>query len=124
MVDILVMMGVPRKSILLESGSRNTYENAIETRALLEQLEAGHVILVTSALHMPRAYRVFTHAGLDVTPAPADYLGSEEDWHHYTQADPTIQLYNLLPKAENLHRTTRAMKEYVGLLMYRLHGWW
>jgi uncharacterized SAM-binding protein YcdF (DUF218 family) len=123
MAEILSIMGVPAEALLLEDNSRNTYENAVETRAILEELGAGRVLLVTSAMHMPRAYQVFTRAGLDVTPAPADFIVSERDWQHYTQPNLAIQIYNLLPKAENLYRTTRAMKEYVGLFVYRLRGW-
>jgi uncharacterized SAM-binding protein YcdF (DUF218 family) len=123
MAEILTIMGVPRESILLESGSRNTYENAIETRSVLKGLGAERVLLVTSAMHMPRAYWVFDHAGIEVIPAPTDFIVSEQDWHHYTQPDAATQFYNLLPKVENLYRTTRAMKEYIGIVIYRLRGW-
>jgi uncharacterized SAM-binding protein YcdF (DUF218 family) len=123
MADILVAIGVPRDAIWTEPASRNTHENAVETQAFLESQGIDDVILVTSALHMPRAYGVFAKTDLDVTPVPADYLVTQADWEHHTQPDLVIQLINLLPRAENLHWTTSALKEYVGIWIYGLRGW-
>jgi uncharacterized SAM-binding protein YcdF (DUF218 family) len=123
MGNILTAIGVPRQALLLESTSANTYENAVETQAILERQGLSRVILVTSASHMPRAYAVFDKTGLNVTPAPADFLVTEEDWAYYTQPDVVVQLFNLLPTADNLAATTRALKEYIGIAMYRLRGW-
>ena len=123
MADILTAIGIPRDAIWTEPVSRNTRENAVETEALLESRGVTNVILVTSAMHMPRAYRIFAKTDLNITPIPADYLVTQEDWNHYTQPDLVVQLVNLLPRAENLHWTTRALKEYVGILIYRLRGW-
>jgi uncharacterized SAM-binding protein YcdF (DUF218 family) len=123
MGNILTAIGVPREALLLESSSANTYGNAVETRAILESQGISRVILITSASHMPRAYAVFAKTGLDVTPAPVDFLITQEDWVYYTQPDVVVQLFNLLPTAENLAGTTRALKEYIGMAMYRLRGW-
>ena len=123
MADILMAIGIPRDAIWTEPVSRNTHENAVETEALLESRGVTNVILVTSALHMPRAYRIFAKTDLNVIPVPADYLVTREDWEHYTQPDPVVQLVNLLPSAQNLHWTTSALKEYVGIWIYRLQGW-
>jgi uncharacterized SAM-binding protein YcdF (DUF218 family) len=123
MADILAAIGVPRDAMWTEPASRNTHENAVETQAFLESQGIDDVILVTSALHMPRAYGVFAKTDLDVRPVPTDYLVTQADWEHHTQLDPGIQLINLLPSAENLHWTTSALKEYVGIWIYRLRGW-
>ena len=123
MGHILTAIGVPREALLLESSSANTYENAVETRAILKGQGVSRVILITSASHMPRAYAVFAKTGLDVTPAPADFLVTQEDWAYYTQPDLMVQLFNLLPTADNLAGTTRALKEYIGIATYRLRGW-
>lgn len=123
MGNILTAIGVPREALWLESSSANTYENALETQAVLESQGVSRIILITSASHMPRAYAVFTKMGLDVTPASVDFLVTQEDWAYYTQPDPLVQLFNWLPTAENLMGTTRAVKEYFGLVMYRLRGW-
>jgi uncharacterized SAM-binding protein YcdF (DUF218 family) len=123
MGDILASIGVPREAIMLESSSANTYENAVETHAILESQGISRIILITSASHMPRAYAVFAKTGLDITPAPTDFLVTQEDWAYYTQPGLVVQLFNLLPTADNLSGTTRALKEYVGIAMYRLRGW-
>jgi uncharacterized SAM-binding protein YcdF (DUF218 family) len=123
MADILTTIGVPREALWLESTSRNTYENAVETQAILERRGATRVILVTSAWHMPRAYAVFAQTGLEVIPASTDVLVTQEDWEYYTQPDAVVQLFNLLPTASNLSFTTRALKEYIGLCIYGLRGW-
>ena len=66
MAEVLEFLGVPRAAILQEPRSRNTYENAIETRRLLAAEGIDRVLLVTSALHMPRAVALFRGAGFDV----------------------------------------------------------
>src|SRR5690606_38650889 len=53
MADLLGVLGVPDDAILLEEESHNTYENALNTRALLDAEGIDHVLLVTSAFHMP-----------------------------------------------------------------------
>jgi uncharacterized SAM-binding protein YcdF (DUF218 family) len=123
MAEILGLMGVPDEALWLEPGSRNTYENALETKAILESHGIESVLLVTSAMHMPRAYGVFAKTGLQVTPAPTDFLMTQEDWEYYTQPNVLIQLFNLLPTADNLAVTTRVLKEYVGIVVYGLRGW-
>lgn len=123
MAEILTAMGVPREALWLETASRNTYENALETGAILESRGIRSVILVTSAMHMPRAYAVFAETGLDVVPAPTDFLVTQEDWECFTQPDVVVQLFNLLPTADNLAVTTRVLKEYVGIFVYKLRGW-
>ena len=123
MADLLTAIGVPRDALWTETLSRNTHENAVRTQAMLESQGINSIILVTSAMHMPRAYRVFAKTDLNVIPIPADYLVTREDWEHYTQPDPVVQLINLLPDAENIHWTTAALKEYMGMFIYKLRGW-
>ncbi len=58
-----------------ESASRDTRENARFSAALLLGRGIRHVILVTHAIHMPRAEAEFRAAGFEVTPAPTAWLG-------------------------------------------------
>ncbi len=108
--DLLVEFGVPRNAILIEAESRTTYENARFTRVLLEQRGPQTVLLVTSALHMPRALATFRAAGVDVVAAPTDFEIVEEG-------------IGWLPDAEALEGSTRAIKEYLGMVVYRWRGW-
>jgi uncharacterized SAM-binding protein YcdF (DUF218 family) len=123
MAEVLVELGVPREALWLESVSRNTHENAVETSAILRRAGLERVVLVTSASHMPRAVAALNKVGLQVIPAPTDFQVTGEDWAYYTRLDPLIQLGNLLPRAVDLERTTRALKEYIGIVIYRLQGW-
>ena len=57
----------------VEKDSRTTYENAIYSRKILAKEGITNIILVTHAMHMPRAIEVFEKAGFTVTPAPMSY---------------------------------------------------
>jgi uncharacterized SAM-binding protein YcdF (DUF218 family) len=112
--DLLVEWGVPRAAILLERASRTTYENAVYTREILDANGIdGPILLVTSAAHMWRSMAVFESAGLRAIPAATDYgLGAIE------LSDPRVWI----PDADALHDTNGAIKEYLGMLVYRLRG--
>src|SRR5690606_26825768 len=58
---------VPEQAILLEDSSDTTRENGFYTVQLLREHELSHVLLVTSALHMPRAMAVFRRLGVNAT---------------------------------------------------------
>ncbi|NJN83184.1 MAG: YdcF family protein [Caldilineaceae bacterium] len=123
MVEILGMMGVPADAIITESEARNTYENAVYTRDLLAPLGIDRIVLVTSASHMPRSVALYEKQGFEVLPAPTDFQVTYAGWRNLHTTNPAAQLVNLLPSAGNLELTTRALKEYVGILTYWLRGW-
>jgi len=122
MAEILALWGVPRTAILEETQSRNTYENAVETRRLLAPEGINRVLLVTSAIHMPRAVALFRCAGFEVVPAPADFLVADGDLYGFGDGSLEGVLLALVPDAESLEYTTRALKEYLGLLVSGLRG--
>ena len=107
----------------LETNSRNTYENAVETKKILDARGIDRIVLVTSAMHMPRSVAIFEKQGFTVTPAPTDYMVTQADWDYYFAPDPAIQVFNLFPGAEAMDRFARALKEYLGMVVYRLRGW-
>ncbi len=123
MADILHRLDVPDDAIWLQSNSRNTQEDAELSTALLKEKGAKRVLLVTSAIHMPRAVALFKHLGVDVIPAPTDYTVTQDGWDNLMQPDPQALLVNLLPNTSSLGLTTNAMKEYLGLFVYGLRGW-
>lgn len=109
----LIDLGVPEEALLLEDQSRNTHENAVYTAKLLQELDLDKVLLVTSALHMPRALATFRSAGIDAFPAPTDFEVIPQPPHPL----------RWLPDAGALSESTRALKEYLGLWVYRWRGW-
>lgn len=123
MASLLELMGVPSGALWFENTSRNTYENAVNSRAILEAKGIRSIILVTSALHMPRSVGVFEKQGLQVIPAPTDYYVTQAQGDQSQTTNLINKFYDLLPSVENLSLTSRTMKEYIGLFIYRLRGW-
>lgn len=107
-------LGVPAEAVILDAESRNTRENALQTKRLMDANGFGRVLLVTSAAHMPRALGAFRAAGIDAIPAPTDYRSVQ-------YAGPL--LLDILPSAEALSMFTSALNEYLGQAVYRMRGW-
>ena len=93
-----------------EKESRTTYENAIYSKKMLEKEGITHIILVTHAMHMPRAIEAFEKAGFTVIPAPMGYNTASDS--------PT--LLGLLPSVYSLLNMHDLMHELIGRLWYRL----
>lgn len=113
MADFLVSHGVPVAALILEERSRNTRENAHFSAEIWKSEDFRSGLLVTSALHMPRALAAFKAEGIAVAPVSIDAL------HVYSGKPLPLAL---LPDAESLDRSTRALKEWLGLLVQRLRG--
>ncbi len=113
-------MNVPEKDIILEGNSLNTRENAVNVKQIMEAQSIESVLLVTSAVHMPRSVAIFKKLNIKIIPAPTDYLVTTP-----TEERTTIEgrILDLLPRAEATGRFTRAMKEYIGFMVYRLRSW-
>ncbi|MBW4649309.1 MAG: YdcF family protein [Kastovskya adunca ATA6-11-RM4] len=122
MAEILQVLGVPTSAIVQDPTSLNTYQNAVNVKRILTEQGIRRVLLVTSAMHMPRSLMIFQRQGIEAIPAPTDFLVSEQDVEESDRSREAT-LLNLLPDAERLQRTTRALKEYVGTAVYRLRGW-
>lgn len=107
--------GVPESAILVEEKSRTTYESAVQTKAALE---AGHILLVTAAYHLPRAVALFEKQGFLVTPFPCGY----ESKHSPQQLWEQKTLSDFLPTSKALVITTQAIDEVVGSMVYWIAG--
>jgi len=123
MAYLLNMLGVPDEDIWLETESQNTYENALYSRQILQEKGINRIILVTSALHMPRSVRLFSAQGFEVVPAPVDYRVTESDWGNFGGISFTQHVLRLLPTVGNLSLTTNVIKEYLGIMFYNVRGW-
>jgi uncharacterized SAM-binding protein YcdF (DUF218 family) len=124
MAQLLVLMGVPREAILLQERSANTYEDALYCAEVLAEMDVAEIILVTSAMHMPRSVALFEHQGLSVIAAPTDFKVTEAAWNAiYRPANAESVLFALIPNAGDIGTTTNAMKEYIGMFIYSLRGW-
>jgi len=123
MATLLEMMGVPKESIWMDTTSRNTYENAVKCWSMLNEKNIRQIILVTSAMHMPRSVALFEKQGFQVIPAPTDYVVTEAGWEALTRLNLPAQFIYLIPNADNLALTSRSLKEYLGLFIYQFKGW-
>lgn len=106
-------IGIPEEDFLIENTSRNTFENGRETRKLLEALYPGkdsfRIILVTSSIHTPRAILVMKEQGINVIPAPADFLVHSLN----------ITVSSFLPSADMFKYSTDCLHEWLGILGYK-----
>jgi uncharacterized SAM-binding protein YcdF (DUF218 family) len=104
-------LGIDFDRILYESRARNTYENGLLTRALVNPQADQQWLLVTSAWHMPRAVGVFRRLGWSVIPYPVDY-----------RTDGVAIAYRGFDLKGGLERVSLAAREWVGLVVYRILG--
>lgn len=94
-----------------ESRSRNTAENAAFTYDLLQPQAGDTWLLVTSAMHLPRATATFQAVGWQVLPYPVDYRTTRE-----------VMWFQSPHIIANLLFIDDALREWLGLLAYRLTG--
>jgi uncharacterized SAM-binding protein YcdF (DUF218 family) len=95
----------------VEDQSEDTAENAVNSARILKAAGVHRVLLVTQAMHMPRAQAEFARNGIEVVAAPTLFY-SRVTWSPYM----------LVPSASGLYRSFYAIHEWMGLLWYRLRG--
>ncbi|MCF8335843.1 MAG: YdcF family protein [Bacteroidales bacterium] len=109
----LLQWGIPEKDILVESASRNTYENARNT---VEKYHApgSTYLLITSAFHMRRALACFQNEGLtpDVFPTDPNIKPSGKEL-----------IYYVLPNVHAFEKWNILLKEWVGYVVYKIMGY-
>lgn len=103
-------LGISDDRVVLERVSRNTRENAEESARIVRARGWKSLLLVTSAMHAPRALASFRAAGLSPDLLPVDVRGNQKagSW---------------LPRATALDRSTEALRELAGRLIYRAAGY-
>lgn len=122
MAEILTYLGVPVSAIIQEPNSYNTHDNAVNVKRILQARGVKNILLVTSALHMPRSLAIFKNQKITVFAAPTDFLVSTNEFQEI-QSSNKARLLALLPDSDSLQNFTSALKEYIGLIVYRLRGW-
>jgi len=120
MAELLEMIGVPKDAISTEEKSGNTREHARNLYPVLQEKGFKRVLLVTSAMHMPRSIGVFRRLcpGIEFIPAPTDFLVTERiptPWYR--------QLTAVIPTPRNLFDFSEVMHEYLGMAYYKARGW-
>lgn len=111
-VRLFEAFGIPRDRLITETTSRNTDENAQNSRDVLASNGLGQCLLITSAFHMPRSVGLFRKAGIEVTPWPVDYRTAGNISFALDFTQPTL----------NSQQMSTAVREWVGLAAYRALG--
>lgn len=114
MAAALEREGVPSSAIIQEDHSLTTHQNAVYTAKVLRRHGIQRFLLVTSALHMPRAMASFQKQGLApiAAPSPPQIV---------VPAEPDVSFW--LPDLRTLNASRSIVKEYLGLLVYWVRGW-
>ncbi len=116
---LLADMGVDDSRVIYEDQSRNTYENALYSKHLAQPVEGQVWLLVTSALHMPRAMGCFDAVGWRMNAWPVNYLSTGKGHADFTPDIFTGHVFTL----HRLQIFGNALHEGIGLVYYHLRGW-
>jgi Uncharacterized conserved protein len=110
MAKLAEKLGVPKEKIRTNAKATNTWENAAEFNRMFinKNISVG---VVTSAYHMKRSEREFKKYFTNIVSLPSDYFYS-------SSMGGSIIKY--IPQAEELYKTTIALKEIVGQLWYSI----
>lgn len=105
---LALALGVKKEKIILRPEPRDTEEEAIAAKALLDDTP---FILVTSASHMARAVQFFKNEGLEPIPAPTNHLGRIQ---HPNYTD--------LFSSDALEKSRIVFHEVLGLIWQKIKG--
>ena len=108
LVNVAGDLGIEPGRISYEIASRSTRTNAVEVRKMFDGRQP-RIVLVTSAMHLPRAAACFRKLGFDVVGWPTDF--------QHRGRTPWLMPF---PSDHALHVSTRAIHEYVGFIYYYL----
>lgn len=109
---LLTGLGISRDRLVLEDRAKNTFQNAQFSKELIKPEKQARWLLVTSAIHMPRAMGSFRAVGFKIDPWPVDY-----------RTRGLKDLYRFFPKpSEGWRRVDVAVREWAGLVLYWLTG--
>ncbi len=111
--DFIIKLGIPDEDIVIETESKNTYENAVEARKILKpETKKDTYLLITSAFHMRRAEGCFKKQGFELDTYVTDrYAGKRK----FT---PDL----IVPKPEILNNWTLLVHEVGGYIIYDISG--
>jgi uncharacterized SAM-binding protein YcdF (DUF218 family) len=111
----LLTAGVPDSVIVIENQSDNTYQSAVEVKKILGDIDpAPNCLLITSGYHLPRANACFEKAGIHADQFATDPLAHDRVFTPDVLIVPTIEAF---AKWQSL------LKEWFGLLAYKLAGY-
>lgn len=105
---------MPESVVIIDTVSRNTYENAVESKKIMNAAGLRTAIMITSAWHMRRAEGCFKKVGLEVDIHPVDGM-------YHSQGSTPSDLF--IPNTGNIVRWENLMHEIAGIIIYKLQGY-
>jgi uncharacterized SAM-binding protein YcdF (DUF218 family) len=111
---LYLLCDIPSEDILVEEKSLNTYQNALYSKPILEELGEDEYLLITSALHMRRAVACFEKQGISVIAHPVMKSVGKRRY----EID-----HLLVPRVMNFHKWMVLIHEWVGYATYKLRGY-
>lgn len=110
----LIISGVPRESIFMETQAQNTHENALNCSKILKKhFKNQSYLLITSGFHLRRASACFEKLDIKIDSFGANYLSYERDYHWYST----------LPKEEYFAYSQLIFREIIGYCTYKVMRW-
>lgn len=106
--------GLDSNDYIAEPNARNTYENALFTANILKKEGNPKVLLITSALHMPRSIACFKKQNIDF-----DYFVTNPAQSRASYSWTAF----LLPNPSILNMWRSLIHEWIGMLAYKLKGY-
>lgn len=111
----LIELGIDGNNIYTDTSSRNTLENAQYSKKIIDSLRiVGPYLLISSAMHLPRARLVFKKAGINADLFPCDFIGKHTGNNFFNDY--------ILPQSTALNQWDNLIKEIVGIIAYRITG--
>lgn len=112
----LMELDISPSDILVDSTSRNTYENAVNSSRLIKENFGSHanVLLITSASHMYRSFACFHKQGIVPDLFPVDQNSLTKDYD-------LVSL--ILPNTRAFQIWDELFHEWFGLLTYYIMGY-
>ena len=113
---VMVMAGIPESDIIIENKTRNTAESAVAVRRMIDSLQVkpANCLLITSAFHMRRSLACYRKADMNVESFSTDFYG---------QQDQLVITAIFLPSIQGFIKWEKLLKEWTGLLAYKLAGY-
>jgi uncharacterized SAM-binding protein YcdF (DUF218 family) len=110
MAAVARILGLDANDMVLERDSRDTGQQAEFVHAIVANAPC---VVVTSAVHMPRAMRLFNNEGITAFPAPVEISDFERR---------EINPFQFFFRAVTLCKAEAAWHEYLGLLWAKIKG--
>lgn len=107
--------GIPREAFILEQMAKNTHENALFSKEIIERehLDPNNLLLITSSTHIDRSMKVFAKEGIYPDYYAVGVKNKPESFSHFS----------LYPNWKAAEEWQEILNEQIGNLSYHLAGY-